>query len=73
MSSLEKCLFMPSAYFLIESFGFLNTELNELFIYLGINPLSSISIANIFSHSVGCPFATCRLFFFLPSKAFNLN
>ena len=33
MSSLEKCLFMPSAHFLTESFGFLNTELSELFIY----------------------------------------
>ena len=35
MSSLEKCLFMPPAHFLTESFGFLNTELNELFIYFG--------------------------------------
>ena len=35
---------------------FLDVELYELFIILDINPLSVISFANIFFHSVGCPF-----------------
>ena len=35
MSFLEKCLFMLSAYFLIEFFGLIDTELYELFIYSG--------------------------------------
>ena len=48
MSSLEKCLFSPSAHF---SFGLLY----KLYI-LEIKPLSVTSLANIFSHSVGCLF-----------------
>ena len=39
---------------------------------LGINPLSSISFANIFSHSVGCPFVTYRLFFFCHQRRLTL-
>ena len=53
MSSLEKCLFSSSAYF---SIGLLFVvELYKLYI-LEIKPLSVTSLANIFSHSVGCLF-----------------
>jgi len=53
MSSLEKCLFSPSAHF---SFGLLFVvELYKLYI-LEIKLLSVTSLATIFSHSVGCLF-----------------
>ena len=44
-SSLGKCLFRSSAYFLIEFF-FFNIELYEFFIIVDINPLSNKSFAN---------------------------
>ena len=55
MSSLEQCLFRPSAHLknLIVYFLLL---LYEFFVILGISPLPKIRFANIFSHSVGCPF-----------------
>ena len=53
MSSWEKCLFSSSARF---SIGLLFVvELYKLYI-LEIKPLSVTSLANIFSHSVGCLF-----------------
>ena len=38
-------------------------EFYKLFIYLEINPLSDVSLANIFSHSVSCPFILLTVFF----------
>ena len=54
MSSLEKFLFRSSAHFLIALFRdfFYIDYMSSLYI-LDINPLSDISFANIFSHSVG--------------------
>ena len=57
--SFGKYLCSSTAYFLI---GFLfDVGLYEVFISLDINPLSVISFANIFSHSVGCYFAAQHL------------
>ena len=59
MSSLEKCLFRSLAQFLIKVFSFffflLLSGMSYLYI-LGTNSLSVISLASIFSHSVGCIF-----------------
>ena len=63
--SLQKYLCRPSAHFLIGLF--VCFELYELFV-LKTNPLSAASFANIFSHSVGCPYG-----FLCYAKAFNLG
>ena len=54
MSSLEKCLFSPLAYFLIGSFIFLELSFRSCLYIFEINPLSVSSFAIIFSQSEGC-------------------
>ena len=53
MFSLEKCLFKSFAHFLIRLFAFLEwSRVRSLYIW-GIKPLSELSLANMFSHTVG--------------------
>ena len=56
ISSLEKCLFGSSTHFLIRLFDFLMFSFTNCLCMLDINPLSIVSFADIFSHSVGCLF-----------------
>ena len=71
MSSLEKCLFRPFPYILIGLFVFLILSCVSCLCVLEINPLSVISFAIIFSHSVGCLFTLPIVSFAV--KVFKFN
>ena len=62
MSSLEKCLFRSFPFFdWVVCFS--DIKLYELLLYFGINPLSVVLLAIIFSHSEGCLFTLLILCF----------
>ena len=63
MSSLEKYLFRSFPHFLIELFVFLALSCMSCLYILEINPLSVVSLAIIFSHSVGCLFSLLSVYF----------
>ena len=62
MSFLEKCLFKPFVHFLIRFFALLVLSCMSSLI-LGINHLSDISLANMFSHSMDCLFIVLMVSF----------
>ena len=69
MSSLEKCLFRSFSHFLIELFVFLVLSCMSCLYILKINPLSVVSFAIIFFHSVRVVLSPC-LWFPLLCKSF---
>ena len=72
MSSLVKCVFRSSTHVLTGLFVFLILSSMSCLYILGINPLSVVSFANIFSHSEGCLFVLFMVSFAV-QKLLSLN
>ena len=65
MSSLEKCLYNSFAHFLIGLCVFLEWSCVSSLYILEIRPLSEVSLANMFSHTIG---SACILVLFSLAK-----
>jgi len=63
MSSLRKCLFRSSARYFDWVVCFLLLNYTSYLYILEINPLSAVSFASIFSHSIDCLFILFIIFF----------
>ena len=81
MSSLEQCLFRSFAHFLIGLFFFLEWRHVSSYVFWRSSPcLSKVSLANMFSHTVGSLFillmfslAMQKLFILMRSHLFILS
>ena len=71
MSSLENCVFIYLAHFLIELFIFMELSCRSYLYILEISCLSVASFAIIFSHSEGCLF-TLLIVSFVVQKLWSL-